>query len=111
MSADLSPEERKRFHAELRQDEEYKKNRKMLISVTAMAAVALLLVVVFVMNDLMPMWLVAVDLVLISIFYMYFAFRAARRQSEITERFRYFWGKTPKAKSKARIKKDKAKER
>lgn len=100
--SELSKEERKRFYAELRQDEEYKQNRKMLIATTFMAAACLLVLGLFVMNDLISMWLVIVDLILIVLFYMYFTFRAARKQSEITERFKYFWGKKPKPKAKRR---------
>jgi len=102
--ASLSPDERKRFYAELRQDDEYRKNRKTLISTTGMAALALLFVMLLVFKELIPMWMVLLDLIMIVGFYMYFAFRVARRQNEITERFKYYWGKTPKVKRKGKAK-------
>lgn len=85
---ELSPDERKRLFAELRQDSEYKKNRKTLISFVLIGAVCMLAITWMMMEDILSFEVGSVALFVFILFNQFFIFRIGGKQKGILERLR-----------------------
>jgi membrane protein YdbS with pleckstrin-like domain len=85
---ELSPDERKRLFAELRQDSEYKKNRKTLISFVLIGAVCMLAITWMMMDDILSFEVGSVALFVFILFNQFFIFRIGGKQKGILERLR-----------------------
>jgi membrane protein YdbS with pleckstrin-like domain len=85
---ELSPDEKKRLFAALRQDSEYKKNRKTLITAVLIGAVCILAITWMMMVDILSSEVGSVAIFVFILFNQFFIFRIGGRQKSILERYR-----------------------
>jgi len=109
--AELSPEERKRLFAELRQNPEYVKTRRLLLILSIGNILFLAVMSLLMMNDIAPLWVTGSAMAVFLVASQIFISRLSRKQNAMMNSLKQEYALQEQEKTERGSKKDRAREK